>query len=94
MAEPITKADKQDEIMRIGAELETESESRILGAMGHPGYSDAVARGVLNQWVENEINLHHALGYPVAPEEPVEFAITQPDAFADLDVRTNDGWDA
>ena len=31
--------------------------------------------------------------HPV-PEEPVEFAITQPDAFADLDVRTNDGWDA
>ncbi len=70
----MTTAEKQDEIMRVAAALQTQAEGRILGAMGHPGYSDNVARGVLNQWVAKEITLHQALGYPVSVEEvaPIE----------------------
>lgn len=39
------------EIARIAAALGTNSERRILSALGHPGYEASFAANVLGQWV-------------------------------------------
>lgn len=38
--------------------LDTKSESRVLSAMGHPGYSDSFARAALQRWVRGDVSLH------------------------------------
>lgn len=59
-----TSATRRIEIRRIKDRLDTDSSSRVLDAMGHPGYSDAVAKAALARWTANPArSLHAALGY-------------------------------
>jgi len=45
--------------------LDTTSDSRVLGALGHPGYSDRFAWTVLDAWHNGSGNLHDIVYGPI-----------------------------
>lgn len=53
-----TRASRIKEVERVMRKLDTKSESRVLSAMGHPGYSDSFARAALQRWVRGDVSLH------------------------------------
>lgn len=55
-------SDRLAEISRIGDRLGTVEPSRILAALGHPGYGDVFAASVLLRWAETGEGLHYVIG--------------------------------
>lgn len=50
-----------EELARIRGKFPTWSPARILGAMGHPGYSSAFARRVLAKIEQGNVSTHVAV---------------------------------
>ncbi len=60
--EPTTADDKRAEIVRVADAIGYPiSDCRVLGAMGHPGYSEEEAARVLSHWVARQVDLHTAV---------------------------------
>ena len=59
-----TTDSRADEIRRIKA-IVGDSSAKVLSAMGHPGYGETFALGVLTRWVFNPTRDLHTLCYIV-----------------------------
>lgn len=58
-----TKTAKLHEVVRIRVKLDTNSDARVLSALGHPGYGEEYSSKVLDWWLNTDTQSLHQIVY-------------------------------